>query len=60
MAIDIVTLGANPAKAREQTMLRRLLNDAKSFYQDPKNVEAYKAWIKKKEAISNGSNHDNP
>jgi len=60
MALDTAALDVNPAKAREQTMLRRLLDDAREFYSNPKNVKAYKAWLKKKEAISNGPNHDNP
>lgn len=50
---------ANPSQAREQIMLTRLLDAAKTFYQNPKNVQAYEAWKKQKEAINNGTNHVN-
>lgn len=48
---------ANPSSAREQTMLIRLLDAAKTFYQNPENMKAYETWKKQKEAINNGSNH---
>lgn len=42
----------NPALAKEETMLRRILDSAKSFYQKPENVQAYEAWLEnQKEAI---------
>lgn len=50
---------ANPSFAREQTMLTRLLTAAKSFYQNPQNVQAFEAWKKQKEAIHNDANHLN-
>lgn len=59
MAIKLPAL-VNPSQAREQTMLTRLLDAAKSFYQDPKNQQAYEAWLKQKEANSNVPNHINP
>lgn len=50
---------ANPSFAREQTMLTRLLTAAKCFYQNPKNIQAFEAWQKQKEATNNGTTHIN-
>ena len=46
--------------AREQIMLTRLLTAAKSFYQNPINVQAFEAWKKQKEATTNDPNYTNP
>jgi len=42
---------ANPSEAREHLMATRLLDRAKDFYRDPKNVAAYGEWkAKQKES----------
>lgn len=44
---------------KEQIMLERLCAEVKSFYQDPKNIEAFEAW--QKERTNNESvYHDFP
>jgi len=50
---------ANPSHAREHVMLLRLLEAGKTFYQDPKNRQAFEAWLKKEEANNNVANHIN-
>lgn len=37
-------------KGQEITMLRRLLEKAVEFYQDPENVKAYEEWLKNKKS----------
>lgn len=48
MAIDASTLAVNTAKAREEIMLRQLLDQAKAFYREPKHQKAFEAWLKKR------------
>lgn len=56
---DEIDAIASPDQAREQVMLTRLLANAKSFYQNPKNIQAFEAWQKQKEATNNVPNHIN-
>lgn len=44
------------AKAIEETTLERLSVALKTFYENPRNVEAYKKWKKEKE--TNHANHN--
>ena len=44
------------AKAIEETTLERLSVALKMFYENPRNVEAYKKWKKEKE--TKHANHD--
>jgi hypothetical protein len=39
--------------AKEQVMLRRILDKALTFYADPKNMQAFEAWKLKKEEMKN-------
>lgn len=55
--IDALT---DASYAREQTMLTRLLAAAKSFYQNPQNVQAFEAWKKQKEATTNDAHYVDP
>ena len=45
-------------KAKEQVMLELVLDSAKAFYQDPKNVKAFEAWKKNKEDSKNEDHID--
>lgn len=36
-------------------MLEKLLDAARIFYEDPKNVQAYEAWLESKEENQNGN-----
>ena len=40
-------------------MLERLVAKAQAFYRDPKNMQAYEAWLKNKEELSYGTNYTN-
>lgn len=45
-------------RAKERVMLERLLDNAKAFYQNPKNQQAFEAWKKNKEELVYGTaNH---
>lgn len=59
MAIEV---SVNPELAKEETMLKRLLCNAKAFYQDPKNSQGYEAWLEKqnKEAVTHVADNINP
>ena len=61
MAIDISNLDVCPALAKEELTLKRILDNAKTFYQDPKNRLGYEAWLKNqnKEALINVTNNTN-
>lgn len=48
MTIDISTLEVNTAQAREEIMLRQLLDQAKAFYRESKHQQAFKIWLKKR------------
>lgn len=36
------------SKAREEIMLRRVVEIMKDFYRNPKNLKAFEAWQKRK------------
>lgn len=42
------------ASPKEQIMLERLCAEVKSFYQNPKNIEAFEAWQKER---TNNADH---
>jgi hypothetical protein len=47
-----------PEQAEERAALERILDRAKTFYADPKNVQAFEAWKKNKEENLHGTaNH---
>ena len=46
--------------AKEKVMLERILDNAITFYKNPKNVQAFEAWLKNKEDLHYGTNHVNP
>ena len=43
--------------AKEYVMINRVLKNAKDFYKDPKNIQAFEAWLKDKEKTNHGTNH---
>ena len=45
-------------RAKERVMLERLLDNAKAFYRNPENLQAFEAWKKNKEAHTYGTNYD--
>lgn len=45
------------ALAREQVMLDRLCAAVKTFYENPKNKQAYEAWKQNKEANYESDNN---
>lgn len=42
----------------EELACTLILEYAKTFYQDPANLKAFKAWKKSKEEVNNGANQD--
>ena len=54
-----ILFNVDPEVAKERVMMERLLDKAKDFYKDPKNLQAYQAWKKNKEELKNGTDHSN-
>jgi len=46
-------------RAEERVALKRLLDKALEFYEDPDNLQAFKAWQKNKEDFNYAANHNN-
>lgn len=44
--------------AKERVMLERLLDNVKTFYKDPDNLQAFTAWKKNKEEMTHGTDHN--
>lgn len=44
-------------RAKERVMLERLLDNAKAFYRNPENLQAFEVWKKNKEEHTYGTNH---
>ncbi len=42
----------------EELACTLILDFAKTFYQDPNNLKAFKAWKKSKEEVHNGTDQD--
>lgn len=42
----------------EELACALILDFAKTFYQDPNNLKAFKAWKKSKEEVNNGTDQD--
>lgn len=42
----------------ERLTCTQILDFAKLYFQDPKNVQAYQAWLKTKEEKHNGNHRD--
>lgn len=47
-------------RAKERVMLERILDNAKSFYRNPKNLQAFEVWKKNKEEHTYGTNYNHP
>lgn len=45
-------------RAKERVMLERLLDNAKAFYRNPENLQAFEAWKKNKEEHTYGTNYN--
>lgn len=44
-------------RSEERIMLERLIDNAKAFYRNPENLQAFEAWKKNKEEQTYGTNH---
>ena len=45
--------------AKERVMLERLLDNAKAFYRNPKNLQAFETWKNNKEEQTYGTTNYN-
>lgn len=55
---DIIVPCAD-SRDKEYVMLERLLNNVKTFYQNPDNIRAFENWKKNKEEHTDVTNYDN-
>jgi len=58
--LNDLEISSKEAKAMQRVAIERIIRNAKVFYSDPKNIQAFDAWLKNKESNSNQAavNHE--